>query len=196
MTIAQTPVGSLPRSPDLQSAYSSFSDGDLDRNELDQLIEEEIKNVVQTYEKIEGNPIITTGEVEKPNFLTYFLENGFIKLGEPNSNNNKGFTIEFEGHHSREMAILQAEQTPFKYAHYGDEWLATLKKYSNMPFKATVIAPSAVSLIYINEIPGYSKEQFLSDLIDECVNDIKKCIRAGASEIRYGYDRGDICFKS
>ena len=91
------------------------------------------------------------------------MEKGFIKLGKPNQKGRKGFTIEFEGHHAREMAVLKKEQTPFKFAHYGDEWLSTLKKYSKKPFKATVIAPSAVSLIYKDEISGYSKDQFIKD---------------------------------
>jgi 5-methyltetrahydropteroyltriglutamate--homocysteine methyltransferase len=183
MTIKQTPVGSLPRSPELQSAYAAFDDGNLKKAELDKIIDSEIKDVVTNYEKIDGNPIITTGEVEKPNFLTYFLEKGFIKLGKPNQEGRKGFTIEFEGHHAREMAVLQKEQTPFKFAHYGDEWISTLKKYSNKPFKATVIAPSAVSLIYKDEIDGYSKEQFINDLVNECVTDVKKCIASGAAEV-------------
>ena len=81
------------------------------------------------------------------------------------------------------MAVLQKEQTPFKFAHYGDEWLSTLKKYSKKAFKATVIAPSAVSLIYKDEIPGYPKEQFIKDLVNECAKDIKKCIASGATEV-------------
>ncbi|UJF25120.1 hypothetical protein L0B52_02955 [Suttonella sp. R2A3] len=183
MSIKQTPVGSLPRSAELQAAYAAYADGQLAKSELDRLIEKEIKDVVQTYEQIDGNPIITSGEVEKPNFLTYFLEQGFIKLGEPNPKDKKGFVIDFEGHHSREMAVLQKEQTPFKFAHYSDEWLPVLKKYSNKPFKATVISPSAVSLIYVDEIEGYSKAQFTEDLVNECAKDIKKAIAAGASEV-------------
>ena len=53
--------------------------------------------------------------MEKPNFLTYFLEKGFIKLGKPNQKGRKGFTIEFEGHHAREMAVLKKEQTSAAY---------------------------------------------------------------------------------
>ena len=71
--IKQTPVGSLPRSPELQEAFNAFDDNNLKKAELDKLIDVEIKDVVINYEKIDGNPIITTGEVEKPNFLTYFL---------------------------------------------------------------------------------------------------------------------------
>jgi len=183
MIIKQTPVGSLPRSVELQSAYGAFAEGELKRSELNRLIENEIKDVVTVYEKIDGNPIITSGEVEKPNFLTYFLEQGFIKLGEPNPNNTKGFVIDFVGHHSREMAVLQKEQTPFKYAHYGDEWIPVLKKYSKKPFKATTVSPSAVSLMYREEIEGYSKEQFTCDLVNECAKDIKKCVASGAAEV-------------
>lgn len=183
MAIRQTPVGSLPRSKQLQDAYSAFNKEELVRTELDKVIDSEIKAVVTEYEKIPNNPLITTGEVEKPNFLTYFLERGFIKLGEPSPKGAEGFVIDFEGHHSREMAVLQKEQTPFSYSHYGDEWIPTLKKYSGQPFKATVIAPSAVSLIYQTDLPGYPKEKFISDVISECVKDVKKCIKTGAAEI-------------
>ena len=183
MEIRQTPVGSLPRSKQLQDAYAAFNKEELGRGELDQVIESEIKDVVSEYEKIENNPLITTGEVEKPNFLTYFLDNGFIKLGDPSPEDAEGFVIDFEGHHSREIAVLQKEQTPFSYKHYGDEWIPTLKSFSNKPFKATVIAPSAVSLIYQKDLPDYPKEKFISDVINECVKDIKKCINAGAAEV-------------
>ena len=72
-------------------------------------------------------------------------------LKETISNLQKDFTA-----NPKNAVVLQKEQTPFKFAHYGDEWLSTLKKYSKKPFKATVISPSAVSLIYKDEIPGYS----------------------------------------
>ena len=64
MEIRQTPVGSLPRSKQLQDAYAAFNKEELGRGELDQVIESEIKDVVSEYEKIENNPLITTGEVE------------------------------------------------------------------------------------------------------------------------------------
>ena len=94
MEIRQTPVGSLPRSKQLQDAYAAFNKEELGRGELDQVIESEIKDVVSEYEKIENNPLITTGEVEKPNFLTYFLDNGFIKLGDPSPEDAEGFVID------------------------------------------------------------------------------------------------------
>ena len=37
MTIKQTPVGSLPRSPELQSAYAAFDEGNLKKAELDKI---------------------------------------------------------------------------------------------------------------------------------------------------------------
>ena len=61
--IKQTPVGSLPRSPELQEAFNAFDDNNLKKAELDKLIDVEIKDVVTNYEKIDGNPIITTGAV-------------------------------------------------------------------------------------------------------------------------------------
>lgn len=43
--------------------------------------------------------------------------------------------------------------------------------------KQAVIAPSMLCLLYPldGEIEGYSREQFLADLVDECEKDIRKC---------------------
>lgn len=43
--------------------------------------------------------------------------------------------------------------------------------------KQAVIAPSMLSLLYPldQDLPGYSREDFLSDLVDECEKDIRKC---------------------
>ena len=40
-----------------------------------------------------------------------------------------------------------------------------------------------ILLIYKDEIDGYSKEQFVNDLVNECVTDVKKCIASGAAEV-------------
>lgn len=43
--------------------------------------------------------------------------------------------------------------------------------------KQAVIAPSMLCLLYPleGEIEGYSREQFLEDLVNECEKDIRKC---------------------
>jgi hypothetical protein len=50
------------------------------------------------------------------------------------------------------------------------------------PLKQAVIAPSMLSLLYPlkTDVPGYTREQFLSDLVDECEKDIRKCFETGA----------------
>ena len=38
-------------------------------------------------------------------------------------------------------------------------------------------------MIYKDEIAWISKEQFIKDLVNECVTDVKKCIASGAAEV-------------
>ena len=53
------------------------------------------------------------------------------------------------------------------------------------PVKKAVIAPSMLMLLYPleEEIPGYSRDQFLADLCDEVEMDIRGCFRAGAVRV-------------
>ena len=48
--------------------------------------------------------------------------------------------------------------------------------------KQAVIAPSMLALLYPldDEVPGYTREQFLDDLCDECEKDIRQAFAAGA----------------
>ncbi|EUC56795.1 5-methyltetrahydropteroyltriglutamate-homocysteine methyltransferase, partial [Rhizoctonia solani AG-3 Rhs1AP] len=48
----------------------------------------------------------------------------------------------------------------------------------------SVISPSLLSLLYPQGgISGYSKEQFLSDVCDECEKDIRQAFKAGATRV-------------
>lgn len=53
--------------------------------------------------------------------------------------------------------------------------------------KQAVIAPSMLCLLYPleGEIEGYSREQFLDDLVDECEKDIRKCFKGCFHLLRF-----------
>lgn len=53
--------------------------------------------------------------------------------------------------------------------------------------KQAVIAPSMLCLLYPleGEIEGYSREQFLDDLVDECEKDIRKCFKGSSQLLRF-----------
>jgi len=59
-----------------------------------------------------------------------------------------------------------------------------------------VISVSALSLLYpVQEIPGYSRESFLEDLIREGTNDIRGCLDAGAACVQIDFTEGRLSLK-
>ena len=73
-------------------------------------------------------------------------------------------------------------KAPFQFVTYAYKYLDVAKKLTDKPIKQAVITASALSMVYtphlLNErqIPNYSREQFLKDLIDECEKDIRLCL--------------------
>ena len=52
---------------------------------------------------------------------------------------------------------------------------------TEVPVKQAVIAPSALRLIYPQEpMDGYSREQFIDDLVNEAEADVRRCLQGGA----------------
>jgi hypothetical protein len=57
---------------------------------------------------------------------------------------------------------------PFRYRRYADSYLEFANRYAHRPLKQAVISPSALSLMYpADGIPGYTREQFIDDLLSE-----------------------------
>ncbi|CAE6480039.1 unnamed protein product [Rhizoctonia solani] len=61
-----------------------------------------------------------------------------------------------------------------------------------------VVAPSMLSLLYPlkSEIPGYTREQFLADLCDQCEMDIRKCFQAGAVRVSMDFTEGRLALRN
>ena len=64
--------------------------------------------------------------------------------------------------------------------------------------KQAVIAPSMLALLYPLDsvVPGYSREQFLSDLCDECEKDIRKAFDAGAARVSIDFTEGRLACRN
>ena len=60
--------------------------------------------------------------------------------------------------------------------------------------KQAVIAPSMLALLYPldSEIPGYTREQFEEDLVDECEKDIRQAFAAGAARVSVDFTEGRL----
>jgi 5-methyltetrahydropteroyltriglutamate--homocysteine methyltransferase len=62
------------------------------------------------------------------------------------------------------------------------------RKYTSKPVKQAVISASAMSLLYPSEeITGYSRAQFLDDLVRHAVADIRSCFDQGASSVQIDF---------
>jgi hypothetical protein len=101
-----------------------------------------------------------------------------------------------EGHVRTLPRLVKA---PFQYVTYACKYVDVAKKLTNKPIKQAVITASALSMVYTphllkeRQIPNYSREQFLKDLIDECEKDIRLCL--GESQHSFVIDE-DVCVAS
>jgi 5-methyltetrahydropteroyltriglutamate--homocysteine methyltransferase len=154
---------------------------------LDPLYEEAIRDTIERFEAT-GSPVITDGEQRKyHNFWTYCVQ------GMPNTAPD-GFKIPFSAGHVRRMPRLTAG--PFRYKRRADAYLDVALRYAHVPVKQAVISPSALSLMYpADEISGYSREQFIEDLLCEHETEVRTCLKKGAHKVQIDFTEGRLAVK-
>ncbi len=186
MAIQTEPIGSIPRPASLIRAVTAFH---ADRLSATALEEEYAKALQDTIERLEqtGSPVLTDGEQTKPSFATYALT-GLANLAPD------GVVIPFADGHTRQLPRLT--QGPFRYGVHAAQYLKTAQGYTQRPIKQAVISASAMSLLYPSqEIPGYSREAFLSDLIAEAAEDIREALLAGAASVQIDFTEARLSLK-
>ncbi|HLX30523.1 MAG TPA: cobalamin-independent methionine synthase II family protein [Casimicrobiaceae bacterium] len=185
MLIPTEPIGSIPRPQVLLDAIAALGDGTDER--LDGLYREAIKDTIARFEAT-GSPMITDGEQRKyHNFWTYSVE------GLPNTSPN-GFRIPFSAGHARRMPMLT--RGPFRYRRYADRYIEDALTYAHVALKQAIISPSALSLMYPAEpIPGYSRDAFIDDLLNEHVKEIRACFAKGAQKVQIDFTEGRLALK-
>ena len=184
VTIPTEPIGSLPRAPLLLDALEQT---DADDPTLDPLYDAAIKDTIERFEAT-GSPVITDGEQRKyHNFWTYCVH-GLANTAP------EGFKIPFTAGHTRRMPTLTGG--PFKYKRYADAYLDVANRYATRPVKQAVISPSALSLMYpAAGIPGYPREQFIDDLLNEHETEIRRCFAKGAYKVQVDFTEGRLAMK-
>jgi len=186
MAIPTEPIGSIPRPQELIQGVISFSEGKISQAELDVLYDRALQDTIRLFEET-GSPVITDGEQTKPSFATYPIHG--LKNLAPD-----GVIIAFADGHTRQLPRLTSG--PFKYKTYAVEYLERAKKYAHVPVKQAVIAASALSLLYpMDGIKGYSKEEFLSDLVNETESDIRRCLEKGSYDVQIDFTEGRLSVK-
>ncbi|HVS31375.1 MAG TPA: 5-methyltetrahydropteroyltriglutamate--homocysteine methyltransferase [Thermoanaerobaculia bacterium] len=151
------------------------------------MYEAAIRDTIARFEETES-PVITDGEQRKyQNFWTYSVHG-------LNNTAPDGFKIPFSAGHVRRMPRLTAG--PFRYRRYADSYLDVALRYANRPVKQAVISPSALSLMYPAEgLAGYSREQFIEDLLREHETEIRRCLARGAHKVQIDFTEARLAVK-
>ncbi len=196
MTIPTEPVGSLPRPTRLQEAIAAYDAGDI---EFDQLAEQQDAACRDSIERMEatGSPIVSDGEQRASSFATYPLADTLAGKGLADNLAGDGqyFAIFDDGHH-RQLPRLTGG--PFRYKTFAADYLEKSLPMATKPMKQAVIAPSMLALLYPLDgtIDGYTREQFLDDLCDECERDIRKAFESGATRVSVDFTEGRLANKN
>ena len=186
MSIPTEPVGSVPRSRELQEAMAAFAAGDLSSEAMENQYDAAVRDTIERMEAT-GSPVISDGEQTKPSFATYPLA-GLDNLAPD------GVVIPFADGHTRQLPRLSGG--PFHYSTYAGSYLPRAKKYATRPVKQAVIAASALSLLYPPDgLADYSQEQFMADLVQHAVADIRSCFDNGAHNVQVDFTEGRLAVK-
>ena len=140
-----------------------------------------------------GSPIISDGEQRWSSFATYPIADTLAGTGLAENLGPGGqFFAIFADGHGRQLPKLTGG--PLKYNFYAADTLAKSLPYATKPMKQAVIAPSMLALLYpLNDpVPGYSREEFEEDIVQECTTDIRKAFEAGAARVSIDFTEGRL----
>jgi 5-methyltetrahydropteroyltriglutamate--homocysteine methyltransferase len=186
MKLPTEPIGSIPRPSELLDALQASAAGKLNQKELDDCYERAVRDTIRCFEAT-GSPVITDGEQTKPSFATYPIS-GMREL-DPN-----GVVIPFADGHTRQLPKLKSG--PFHYQQRAVDFYKRAAKYAQVPLKQAVISASALSLLYPEQpIAGYSRETFITDLLNEQESDIRNCLAAGAYKVQIDFTEARLSLK-
>jgi methionine synthase II (cobalamin-independent) len=190
--IPTEPVGSLPRPSTLQTAYAKYDQGEISKEDLAVEQDAAVRDSIERFEAT-GSPIISDGEQRWSSFATYPITDTLAGTGlAPNLGPGGQFFAIFADGHGRQLPRLTGG--PLRYNQYAADSLKKSIGYAHVPMKQAVIAPSMLALLYPlnDEVPGYSREQFEEDIVNECVKDIREAFAAGAARVSIDFTEGRL----
>ena len=195
--IPTEPVGSLPRPSKLQQAYAQYDAGEITHDQLEAEQDKAVKDSIERGEAT-GEPIISDGEQRWSSFATYAIADTLAGTGLADHLAGDGgqyFAIFADGHR-RQLPRLTGG--PFRYKTYAADTLKKSIGLASKPMKQAVIAPSMLALLYPldQELPGYSRESFEEDLVNECEKDIRQAFAAGAARVSIDFSEGRLATRA
>ena len=140
---------------------------------------------------------MTDGEQRESSFATYPITDTLAGTGLADNLAGDGqfFAIFDDGHH-RQLPRLTGG--PFRYKTFASEFVEKNLRIATKPVKQAVISPSMMMLLYPleDQIEGYSRDQFLDDVVDQCEQDIRQCFAAGAVRVSIDFTEGRLANKN
>ena len=193
------PVGSLPRPARLQRAVL---DAELGLASAAELAAEQERAVRDTLAGLEatGSPIVTDGEQRRQSFSSY-------PLGENPDRGAPGtdpvLAVFADGHH---RVIPRLAQAPFEFRGWAANDVAAARQLTSLPIKQAVVSPSMLSLMWPEgeaasaalagrSFAGYSRAEFLDDVVAGCAEDIRRSFAAGASRVTIDFTEGRLALR-
>ena len=138
-----------------------------------------------------------TSEQRWSSFATYALADTLAGTGLADNLAGGGqyFAIFADGH-NRQLPRLTGG--PFRYKTYAADTLKKSIGMAKVPMKQAVIAPSMLALLYpLNDVvPGYSRDDFETDLVNECEKDIRQAFAAGAVRVSVDFTEGRLATRA
>ena len=195
--IPTEPVGSLPRPSRLQQAYGQYDAGEITHEQLEAEQDKAVKDSIDRGEAT-GEPIISDGEQRWSSFATYAITDTLAGTGLADHLAGDGgqyFAIFADGH-TRQLPRLTGG--PFRYKTYAADTLRKSIPLAHRPMKQAVIAPSMLALLYPldSELPGYSREAFEEDLVNECEKDVRQAFAVGAARVSIDFTEGRLATRN
>jgi methionine synthase II (cobalamin-independent) len=196
MSMPTEPVGSLPRPMKLQQAIAAYDKGTIKKADLEREQDAACLDSIKRMEAT-GAPIVCDGEQRMSSFATYPLADTLAGTGLADhlAGDGQYFAIFTDGHH-RQLPRLTGG--PFRYKTYAASYTEKAMKMATKPIKQAVIAPSMLALLYPldGEVKGYTREAFLSDLVNECEKDIRMAFKAGAKRVSIDFTEGRLACRN
>jgi 5-methyltetrahydropteroyltriglutamate--homocysteine methyltransferase len=85
---------------------------------------------------------------------------------------------------------------PFRYQTHARSYLEAARQHTRKPLKQAVISASLLSVLYPPEgLEGYSRAEFLDDLVREAEADVRGCLDAGAYNVQIDFTEGRLSVK-
>ena len=183
MIIPTEPIGCIPRPSKLLDAIKRYGSS---HPSVEPLYEEAIRDTIEQFEAT-GSPVITDGDNESIT-TSQLTASRVCRIP-----HRTGLNCHADGH-ARRLPRLTGGS--FRFLMYGYDFLDRAMKYAHVPVKQAVISPSALSLMYPAEnLPGYSREEFIEDLLREHEKEIRGCFAKGAHKVQIDFTEGRLAVK-